>query len=101
MAVQALPDEHDTPTSWDPVFGPLGAGVGWTVQLVPSQCSTRGASKFPATWLQPTATQSVGEVQDTPFRAPATNVVGKFVLAIVQLVPSHFSMSACWVSEVS
>jgi hypothetical protein len=44
---------------------PGGWGLGWTVQSVPSQCSTRGPT--PAS---PKAVQSVADRHDTPKKSP-------------------------------
>jgi hypothetical protein len=81
--VQALVEVHDTPLRLA-YAAPVGVGVDWIDQLVPSQRSTNGP--FP---MWPTAVHAVAEVHDTPFSmAPP---VGLGVDWIVQRVPSHRS----------
>jgi hypothetical protein len=62
-AVHAVADVHDTPIR-KLIGTPGGAGIGWTLQLVPSHLSaiTRPALLFP------TAVHAEGELQETPFR---------------------------------
>ena len=79
-AVQALADEHETAFR----LPPLGVGVVWIVQLVPSQRSAT---------VPPTAMHAVAEAHDTADRLLLVPPLGLGVVSIVQLVPSQNSAS--------
>jgi hypothetical protein len=85
--VQALADVHDTPASRLYLW-PAWFGVGWIVQLVPSQLSAKVRS-LPALLYDPTAVQALAEVQDTPDSWLFN--VGFGVDWIAQLLPSQLS----------
>ena len=90
MAVQTVPDGHDTPWS-HPVEG---VGMGWIDQPIPSQRSANGA---PAE-SPPTAVQAVLDVHDTSENA-APGEAGK--LRIDQRLPSQRSANAGPTASVS
>jgi hypothetical protein len=81
--VHALSDVQDTPDRV-PAWAPLGLGVVWIVQVVPSQLS---AKLLPA--ATPTAVHAVAEVHDTPDRALIE--LGFGVRWIVHVVPFQLS----------
>jgi hypothetical protein len=83
--VQALADVHDTPSSSPGESA--GFGVGWIVQLVPSQ---RSANVTPPGW-DPTAMQADADVHDTPSSTALVWPPPFGVGWIVQLVPSQRS----------
>jgi hypothetical protein len=85
-AMQALPDEHDTPFSW---LTALGLGVVWIVQLTPSQ---RSASCCPLP-VKPTAIQAVDAGHDTLFSWLSTPVDAFGVAWIDHPAPFHASAS--------
>ena len=72
--MQLAPELHDTAAS---LVKGLLLGVGWIVQLVPSQCSARNGS--------PTAVHEVAELQDTLFSSEKPSVFG--VVWAVQTLP--------------
>ena len=86
-AVHAEGDEHETPLKKSPCpCVPGGAGVDWTVHVVPSH---RSASSAEA--VLPTAVHALGEVQETaPRKSPGLAEVG--VDWMLQVVPSHRSV---------
>jgi len=86
-AVHFVADVHDTPRRLL-LGGPLGLGVVWIVQLVPSQ---RSANVPPLPMLgpdSPTAVHAVADVHETAFRLPPLGVVW-----VVQVLPSQRSAS--------
>jgi hypothetical protein len=64
-AVQALGEVQETSSSRTP-FAPLGVGTLWGVQLEPFQDSASGDPSPEVLSYQPTATQVLAEVQETP-----------------------------------
>jgi hypothetical protein len=92
IAVQAVGEVHDTPSS-PLAVAPVGFGVDWTDQLVPSQRSAKVRwlpKSMPA--MEPTAVQAEADVHDTPRRMPYPSGGGRVVVDwIDQLVPSHAS----------
>ncbi|MGZ6704358.1 MAG: hypothetical protein ACXVFA_15365 [Solirubrobacteraceae bacterium] len=64
-AVHETLDEHDTPAS---VLPKAEGGTRWIAQLVPFQRSAKVPLDLPMTWKYPTATQNLGDGQDTPRR---------------------------------
>jgi hypothetical protein len=64
-AMQAVAEVHDTPLRSALSVTPMGLGVAWTDQVVPSQRSAMVPSPPEPTLTGPTAVQAVGEVHDT------------------------------------
>jgi hypothetical protein len=86
-AMHAVADVHETPVR--KLFGtPAGAGIVWTLQLVPFHRSAMTCAAL----LLPTAVHADGEVQETAFKNdPGLPEVG--VGSMLQLVPSQCSVS--------
>ncbi|HXC45944.1 MAG TPA: hypothetical protein VNU24_05000 [Solirubrobacteraceae bacterium] len=63
--MQALGEVQETSSSRVP-FAPLGAGTVWGVQVEPFQDSASGGPSPEVLSYQPTATQALAEVQETP-----------------------------------
>ncbi|MDQ6744435.1 MAG: hypothetical protein M3Z27_00200 [Actinomycetota bacterium] len=92
--MQAAAEVQDTPLRLTFV-APIGMGVLWIVQLVPSQPSIRGVVVLvvPLVLTEiPTAVQAVGEVQDTALRLLLELPIGMGALWALQLVPSQRSI---------
>jgi hypothetical protein len=90
-AVQAVADEHDTPSSWPaPV---LGFGVVWIDQVVPFQRSANVPWPPPGSEWSPTAVQAVADVHDTPLSWLADAVAGLALGWRSQAAPFHRSTS--------
>ena len=86
-AVHAVAEVHDTPRRLL-LGGPLGLGVVWIVQLVPSYRSAN-VPRLPMPGpVSPTAVHALADMQETAFRLPPLGVVW-----IVQVLPSHRSAS--------
>jgi hypothetical protein len=85
--VHAVTEVHDTPVR-KLIGAPAGAGIRWTLQLVPSHLSAITCRLL----LFPTAVHAFADVQETAFRnAPGLPEVG--VGWMLQLVPSQRSAS--------
>jgi hypothetical protein len=50
------------------VLPKTAGGTRWMAQLVPFQRSANVPPDWPMTWKYPTATQNLGDTQDTPRR---------------------------------
>src|SRR5215813_680830 len=89
-ARQRAAEGQETPSkvSWRG-FG--GVGMGWMVQLVPSQCSASVCSPLPS--AVPTAVQLFGESQETASSADRNVPAGLGVDWACHLLPSHRSAS--------
>ena len=86
-AVHAVADVHDAPVR-ELLAAPVGPGVGWMLQLVPSHRSAMTCPRL----LFPTAVHAVGDVQETAFNTdPWLAEVG--VGWMLQLVPSQRSVT--------
>jgi hypothetical protein len=91
-AVRAFGEVQETLFKTAP--GVAEVGVGWMLQLVPSQCSVSVPMGLPAvSTTEPTATQAVGDVHETPFSEPLGVPSGFAVWTIRHLVPSNSSAS--------
>lgn len=90
--MHAEAEAHDSPYRWLAV-APLGLGVDWTVQDVPSQRSASGSSVVLVVEY-PVAVQAEAEAHDTPSRKLAVAPLTVGVDRTVQDVPSQRSASA-------
>jgi hypothetical protein len=91
-AVHAFGDVQETAFKNDP--GLPEVGVGWMLQLVPSQRSVSVPTGLPElSKAAPTATQAEGDVQETPFKALKGAPAGLGVGVIRHAVPSQSSAS--------
>ena len=70
---------------------PGGSGVGWMLQLVPSQLSARISTVPEPVSYEPTPVHAVDEVHETPSSPLPVDPPGSGVLWTLQLAPSHTS----------
>jgi hypothetical protein len=94
-AVQDVVEAHDTLTRELPVV-PLGLGVDWRAQLVPSHTSAKVT--LPEVVVSyPVASQNAAEAHDTPSSTLTVALLGSGVGWTDQLVPFHDSVSRLFV----
>jgi len=97
-AVHEPPAVHDTPDSVSPM-APVGLGVAWTLQEVPSHTSASVSVSLDELVSEPTAVQAPEAVHDTPDRELYVAPARVAVVWILQDVPSHASAKAAATPE--
>src|SRR5215470_2880689 len=97
-ARQRVAEGQETPSKVSCTKGVDGAGVGWIVQAVPSQCSASVTSLLPS--AVPTAVQLFGESQETASSNERDVPAGLGVDWACHLAPFHCSASVNGVDAV-